>query len=37
VVLAGEFEGSACKGTWRVREKASGTVAVEGTWSVAKK
>ena len=37
VVLAGEFEGSACKGTWRVREKASGNVAVEGTWSVAKK
>ena len=37
VVLAGEFEGSACKGSWRVREKASGNVAVEGTWSVAKK
>ena len=37
VVLAGEFDGSACKGNWRVREKASGKVALEGTWSVAKK
>jgi hypothetical protein len=37
VVLAGEFEGSACKGNWKVREKSSGNVAVEGTWSVAKK
>jgi hypothetical protein len=37
VVLAGEFEGSACKGNWQLREKASGNVAAEGTWSVAKK
>ena len=37
VVLAGEFEGSACKGSWQLREKASGSVAAEGTWSVAKK
>ena len=37
VVLAGEFEGSACKGSWQLREKASGSVAAEGTWSVAMK
>jgi hypothetical protein len=37
VVLAGTFEGNACKGTWVVREKSSGNAAVDGTWSVAKK
>ena len=37
VVLAGEFEGSACQGSWRLREKASGNAAFEGTRSVAKK
>ena len=37
VVLAADFEGSACKGTWRLREKANGNVAAEGTFSLAKK
>ena len=37
VVLAATFEGNACKGTWVLREKASGNAAMEGTWSVAKK
>ena len=37
VVLAGEFEGSACKGSWQLREKANGNVAAEGTLSLAKK
>jgi hypothetical protein len=37
VLLAAEFEGSACKGTWRLREKANGNVAAEGTLSLAKK
>ena len=37
VVLTGDFEGNACKGAWKLREKANGNVAVEGTWSVAKK
>jgi hypothetical protein len=31
------FEGTTCKGTWVVREKATGNAAVDGTWSVAKK
>jgi hypothetical protein len=37
VVLAATFDGNTCKGTWVLREKASGTAAVEGTWTVAKK
>jgi hypothetical protein len=37
VVLAGTFEGNVCKGTWVLREKASGNAAVDGTWSVTKK
>ena len=37
VVLAATFEGNACKGTWVLREKASGNPALDGTWSVAKK
>jgi predicted secreted Zn-dependent protease len=37
VVLAGTFDGTTCKGTWLLREKASGTAAVDGTWSVTKK
>ena len=31
------FDGTTCKGTWVVREKATGNAAVDGTWSVAKK
>jgi hypothetical protein len=37
VVLAATFDGNACKGTWVLREKASGNAAAQGTWSVAKK
>ena len=37
VVLAATFDGNSCKGTWVVREKASGNAALDGTWSVAKK
>ena len=37
VVLAGTFDGTTCKGTWVVREKASGNAALDGTWSVTKK
>jgi hypothetical protein len=37
VTITCTFEGSACKGTWVVREKATGNTAVDGTWSVAKK
>jgi hypothetical protein len=34
---AAEFEGSACKGNWQLRETSSGNVAVEGTLSLVKK
>ena len=37
----GTWEGgggtNACKGTWVLREKASGNPALDGTWAVAKK
>lgn len=31
------FAATSCKGTWVVREKATGNAAVDGTWTVAKK
>jgi hypothetical protein len=37
VVLAAAFDGNTCKGTWLLREKASGNAVADGTWSVAKK
>ena len=37
VLLSGAFEGSQVTGTWSVREKASGTEAVSGTWSATRK
>ena len=37
VVLAATFEGKKADGTWQVREKANGTVAFKGTWTVTKK
>ena len=37
VVLAATIDGGKCKGTWILREKAGGTTAAQGTWSVAKK
>ena len=37
VRLAGTFDGTACKGTWVVRETANATTAAQGTWSVTKK
>jgi hypothetical protein len=37
VVLTGTLGGGNFKGTWIVREKAGGTTAAQGTWTVAKK
>ena len=37
VVLTAAFDGNTAKGTWSLREKASGTEAFSGTWSVEKK
>jgi hypothetical protein len=34
VALEGTFEGNAANGTWVLREKASGSEAASGTWSV---
>ena len=37
VVLTAAFEGKTAKGAWSLREKATGTEAFSGTWSVEKK
>jgi hypothetical protein len=37
VALAATFDGSTAKGTWSLREKASGNEAATGTWTVTKK
>jgi hypothetical protein len=37
VLLAATFEAASAKGTWSVREKASGNEFASGTWSVTKK
>jgi hypothetical protein len=37
IVLAATFDSAAAKGTWLAREKASGNVVSEGTFSVKKK
>jgi hypothetical protein len=37
VSLTCTFEEKTCKGTWVVREKATGNAAVDGTWTVTKK
>jgi hypothetical protein len=36
VVLAATFDGKKADGTWQVREKANGSVAFKGTWTVTK-
>lgn len=37
VTITCTFEGTTCKGTWVVKEKASGNAAIDGTWTVTKK
>jgi hypothetical protein len=37
VAITCTFDGKTCKGTWVVREKATGNAAVDGTWTVEKK
>ncbi|MEO7272443.1 MAG: hypothetical protein ABIX28_00775 [Vicinamibacterales bacterium] len=37
VVLTATVEGQTAKGSWSVREKASGTEAVSGSWTVTRK
>ena len=37
VVLEGTFEEKSAKGTWSLREKAGGTEAAAGTWTVSRK
>lgn len=37
VTIAATFDGNAAKGTWGVREKASGNDVANGTWAVTRK
>ena len=37
VILAAEFDGNAAKGTWSLREKATGNEFAAGTWTVTRK
>ena len=37
VILAASFDGNTAKGTWSLREKASGTEVAGGTWTVTRK
>ena len=37
VTIAATFDGNAAKGTWLLREKASGNDVANGTWAVTKK
>lgn len=37
VILAATFDGNSAKGTWSLREKASGDEAASGSWTVTKK
>ena len=37
VILVASFEGSAAKGTWSLREKATDNEAIGGTWTVSRK